>query len=91
MASLEIDRKVVLMKKKLILLALFFTLSVNVYADDIDPEYIKNNNVEEENIWDNYKNETFLIFSSVLLMLIIIAAISIRKSVKGDENDNANG
>lgn len=60
------------------------------YADDIDPNYIKTDD-ENSNIFDNYKNKTLHVFTAILLLLIIIASVSIRKSIKGNNNDNQNG
>ena len=65
------------------------TIVSPAYADDIDPNYIKNNN-ENNNIFDNYKNITLYIFTAILLLFIIMASVSIRKSIKGNNNENQN-
>ena len=60
------------------------------YADDIDPNDIRNSD-ENNNISDKYKNKTLYIFTAILLFLIVIASVSIRKSIKEKNNDGSNG
>jgi hypothetical protein len=111
MAPVEINRKVVLMKKLFVLLFLIFTFVLPsgadivlpdiktdtddnaivspAYADEIDPDIIHSND-DEDNLLNGYKNTTLHIFSAILILLIVLASISIRKSIKGADNDNAN-
>jgi hypothetical protein len=65
------------------------TIVAPAYADEIDPNFVSNNG-EDDNIFDSYKNTTLHIFTAILILLIVIASISIRKSIKGTNNDNAN-
>ena len=60
---------------------------IPVYADEIDPNNIQN---AEDNILNNYKNKTLHIFTVILMFLIILASISIKNSIKGNNNDNSN-